>query len=318
MKSDVSDKLRFIKRTFGPYEMGRNGQNVAVSCPKCRDPQKKKLAIRLDDDRVNCWVCGQRGRLVGVIKQFKSTHVLREYVTKFAGKNIRLFMDDAPSDKPPLELPERFRLLAPRLQTGELTVAWAVSYLKRRGLTERDFWYFKFGVSIDKKMEKRVIMPSFDADGELNYYTGRTTDPRMWRKYMNCDEDKKAIIFNEINIDWGKELTLVEGPFDLVRCNENATCLLGSSLPENSLLFGRIYQNKTPIVLALDRDMQGKSWQRIARTLSDYDVSVRIVDLGGCSDVGEMTKEQFLAAHEAARPWDREGALRLKIRSMRV
>ena len=41
-------------------------------------------------------------------------------------------------------------------------------------------------------------------------------------------------------------MTLVEGPFDMVKCDDNATCLLGSHLPVNSLLFQKLIQNKTP------------------------------------------------------------------------
>lgn len=312
------DKLLFIKRTFGSYEKGRDGQNVAVKCPNCKEANKKKLAIRLDDDRINCWVCGLRGRLIGVLKRFRSRAVLKEYIEKFAGRNINLFLDDSEDEIPPIKLPERFRLLAPRLHDDDPTIRWAFGYLRGRGLTERDLWYFKFGVSVDPDMHRRVIMPSFDAEGELNYYTGRTTDPKMWRKYMNCDAEKKSIVFNELNIDWSKELMLVEGPFDLVKCDCNATCLLGSSLGEDSKLFGRIYQNKTPVLLALDRDMQNKSWQRIARMLSDYDVRVRLLDLGTFADVGEMTKEQLNEAKDAAHEWDRTDALLLKIRTMQT
>lgn len=318
MSRDFSDKLTFIRRTFGRVELSRDGMNAAVSCPKCRKHGKKKFAIRLDDDRVNCWVCGLHGRLLGVLQQYRSSEIVREYITKFAGKNIRLFIDPSELGDRPLELPQGFRLLAPRLESGDIGVRWAVNYLLGRGLTLRDLWYFKFGIATDPEMKRRVVMPSFDGSGELNYYTGRAIDRTAYRKYMNCDAEKKAIVFNEINIDWGQELTLVEGPFDLVRCESNTTCLLGSSLSEDSLLFGRIYQNRTPIVLALDRDMEQKSWQRIAKLLASYDVPVRIMDLGKFSDVGEMTREQFLQAREDAVPWDRTSALVRKIRSLPV
>ena len=46
-----------------------------------------------------------------------------------------------------------------------------------------------------------------------------------------------------INIDWSKELALVEGAFDLVKSNENSTCLLGSKLSEKSRLFLQIIKN---------------------------------------------------------------------------
>lgn len=291
--------------------MSRDSKNLAVGCPKCKNVQKKKLAIRLDDDRVHCWVCGLGGRLVSILVQHRPS-LVHEYVTRFVGSNVKLLKNDQIEHV--VEIPSEFRLLAPIMESREPAVRWAVNYLKHRGLNERDLWYFKFGLAGDPAMRRRVIMPSFDAIGDLNFYTGRAIDADAFRKYMNCDAEKKAIIFNEINIDWKKELTLVEGPFDLTKCDSNATCLLGSSLSEDSSLFSMIYKHMTPIILALDSDMVNKTWQRIARLLSSYDIPVKILGLGEFKDVGEMTKKQFLDAKARAKSWDRMDALKLKIK----
>lgn len=314
MDDILEAKLSFLKRVFGTVQASKDAKNVAISCPKCKNSQKKKLAIRLDDDRVHCWVCGQGGKLVNLLIKFKPMYVY-EYVSKFVGQNIVLLSDEL--EKKTAEVPRNFKLLANNMKSIDPNVRASIKYLTNRGLTERDFWYFKFGVSDDSALIRRVIMPSFNNDGELNFFTGRAIDKDAYRKYMNCDVKKKAIIFNELNIDWKKELTLVEGPFDLTKCDDNATCLLGSSLSEDSALFSKIYQNMTPIILALDSDMVDKSWQRIAKMLSSYDISVRILDLGKFKDVGEMKKEEFLVAKKAAREWSRIDALKMKISSIK-
>lgn len=314
MSQQLDDKIRFIKRAFGGIDLGRDGRNVAVACPKCKTSTKKKLAIKLDNDQVNCWVCHLRGRLVSVLKAYKSAELVREYMEKFGKHDIVLLVDD--TERKPVEIPRDFRLLGAHLTSRDPDLKAAIRYVRSRGLTERDMWYYRLGVSTDLELHRRVVMLSFDAVGELNYYTGRAIDDDAWRKYMNSDTEKKAIIFNEINIDWTKELTLVEGPFDLVKCDENAVPLLGCSLSEDSLLFGRIYQNRTPIVLALDKDMEQKEWQRIARMLHYYDIPVRILDVGDHGDVGAMTRQQFLQAKVDAVPWDRTSALRMKIRTI--
>lgn len=313
MDDILEAKLSFLKRVFGTVQASRDAKNVAISCPKCKNSQKKKLAIRLDDDRVHCWVCGQGGKLVNLLIKFKPMYV-HEYVSKFVGQNIVLLNDEL--EKKTAEVPRNFKLLANNMKSIDPNIRASIKYLMNRGLSERDFWYFKFGVSDDSALIRRVIMPSFNGDGELNFFTGRAIDKDAYRKYMNCDVEKKAIIFNELNIDWKKELTLVEGPFDLTKCDDNATCLLGSSLSEDSALFSKIYQNMTPIILALDSDMIDKSWQRIAKMLSSYDISVKILDLGKFKDVGEMKKEEFLAAKKAAREWSRIDALKMKISSL--
>ena len=93
-----------------------------------------------------------------------------------------------------------------------------------------------------------MILPSFDCNGNLNYYTARSIDTDIKMKYMNSKVSKTEIIFNEINLNWQKEITLVEGPFDMVKCDDNSTCLLGSHLPVNSLLFQKITQNISKLV----------------------------------------------------------------------
>lgn len=311
-KAIISDKLMFIRRAFGAYEVSRDNCNVAIACPKCRSSQKKKLAIRLDDDRLHCWVCGLSGKLINLLVQYRS-NLVHEYITKFGTRNIGLVKAEHVATE--AILPEGFKLLAQNKH--DISVQWALSYLRSRGMSERDLWYFKFGVCSDYTMRRRVIMPSFDQDGNLNFYTGRSVEVDSFRKYMNCIVEKKSIVFNEINIDWSSELTLVEGPFDLVRCNENATCLLGSSLSEDSRLFYQIYKHGTPVLLALDSDMQAKSWQKIARMLDAYNIRVRILDLGGFKDVGEMSHAQFLSARENAVEWHRESALLLKIKKLK-
>lgn len=315
MSSVFDEKITFLRKVFGSVAVPRGKGDPSISCPKCKSGEKKKLAIRLEDDRTHCWVCGLGGRLISLLVQYKPSAV-HEYITKFAGKNISLLDVDM---GPPKEvvIPTGFRMLAPNIDLNDMEIRWSINYLKRRGLGNRDLWYFKFGISTDETMKRRVIMPSFNAEGKLNFYTGRAIDDNAFRKYMNCDAEKKSIIFNEINIDWTKELSLVEGPFDLTKCDDNATCLLGSSLSEDSRLFQQIYKHKTPIILALDKDMETKSWQRIARLLASYDISVKLLDLGKHKDVGEMSRAQFIEAKRNAVEWNRTSALLMKISNMK-
>jgi hypothetical protein len=160
-------------------------------------------------------------------------------------------------------------------------------------------------------------MPSFDADGELNYITARSIDPDSKYKYMNSKAEKKSLIFNEINIDWKKELTIVEGPFDLVKCDRNSVTLLGSGLNEGYELFKKIVSNMTPVVLALDPDAIDKS-QKICARLYSYGVRVRVMNISPFKDVGEMSKQEFLDRKNSAKIWTPDDHLQhlfTKIRS---
>ena len=102
----------------------------------------------------------------------------------------------------------------------------------------------------------------------------------------------------------------------MFKCGFNTTCLLGSSLPLDSYLFKRIVSNKTPVLLCLDSDMQLKT-RKIADNLLKYGVNVRILNVSGFSDVGEMTREIFLNRSKDAKQWTQNDSLKTKISSLR-
>lgn len=311
----ISEKVRFIESCFGTGKLARNGKNFDVRCPICapKDHSKKKLAILIEDDRCHCWSCGYKAHtLAPLIKKYASRDKLLEYVEKYmpAQENRRrCLIIDISEEKPKLALPKDFRLLATASLRDPDVLAMR-RYLmepmpKGRGLTERDLWYFKLGYSDEPRWKRRVLMPSFNAEGELNYFVGRAIDRFRRPKYDNPDEDKLPIIFNELNVDWTKELVLCEGPFDLVKCPDNAVPLLGSDLNEQSAVFNAIVAHGTPVVLALDDDMRYTKVPVIAQKLAEYDVVVRIIRLPPGTDPGQMTKAQMkqLVADAAPFSW---------------
>jgi hypothetical protein len=155
-----------------------------------------------------------------------------------------------------------------------------------------------------------------DDDGYLNYYSGRSIDASNGMKYINASVPKVDVVFNDINIDWSRELALVEGPFDLVKCNVNSTCLLGSHLSMDSQLFRKIVVNQTPIVIALDPDAKKKSHD-IAKMLTSYGVLVKIASIPENRDVGDMTHKEFANARASSQRWFVEDRLYNLISSIR-
>jgi len=319
--TSLSDKAKFVQRVFGRYELARNGIDAAVKCPnsKCdsrRDPNKKKLVIRLDTDVCHCWVCGLKGRnLLRILRDHFSPSDYQEYVDKFYKGEILTGdpgINDNNNDR--ISLPEDFRLIAENLQSTDPDTQAIIRYLRSREITNRDMWYFKLGFSNEKKFIRRVIIPSFDHSGHLNYFVARSIDKNKF-VYLNSKTNKTDIIFNDLNIDWSRPLTVTEGPFDLMKCDDNSTCLLGSSLSEKSKLFQKILLNNTQTILALDADM-GKKTQIFARRLTEYGIHVRTIPLMGKSDVGEMTKLEFSEAKKMSRRWSYRDMLISRIQSI--
>ena len=166
----------------------------------------------------------------------------------------------------------------------------AMSYLHKRGLTQNDLLRYKIGISGEYEFNNRVIFPSFCDDMKLNYFLSRTYDDNQFRKYKNCQIQRRDIIFNEHLIEWDKTVILVEGVFDAIKAGNNSIPMLGSWIDESHLLFKKIVQEKTPVVLGLDPDAIEKT-MKIAKNFKQYSIDVRITQHEG-KDFGDMTKDE--------------------------
>ncbi len=313
-----TEKITFLKRAFSKIRLTSNNDNVEVSCPnkKCKsfNSSKLKLVIHLETQQYNCWVCGESG--IGVkrlISKYKNS-LISEAALVFKGFSKSKEVES--EQEYHIELPDGFILLAEARGHPDPDVKASIKYAELRGMSTRDLWYFKMGTVLNGRFRRRVIIPSFDDQGDLNYFVARSVSNMSRMKYINSKVPKKDVIFNEINIDWKSELTLVEGPFDLTKANENATCLLGCTLKEDQILFKKIVKNNTSICLALDPDVIDKSHE-IARLLTSYGISVRILDCSGYEDVGAMSKENFYERLQAAKPFGRDDRLLGLISSIR-
>jgi hypothetical protein len=301
----VTDKIKFFESIFGRGRLSGNGKNFDVRCPICAplDPTKKKLSIRPLDDANHCWTCGWKSRtLAPLLRKYGTQEQLNAYRELIDGPDTgnRLVTADLVENQK-ISLPKDFKLLVHANESDpDVKALWR--YVYSRGLSDRDAWYFKFGISEEHRWKRRVIMPSFDSQGNLNYFVARAVDKDKKPKYDNPDVDKNPIVFNEINLDWTKRLVLCEGPFDLVKCPENSTALLGSDLDERHELFNQILLHGTPVALSLDGDMWNKKTPKIVQKLEEYNVDVVVVDVRPWGDPGAMTKAEFEKALNEARP----------------
>ena len=311
----LTEKINFIGRVFGAYDLQRNEKNISVRCPVCKQQLslgKKKLAIRLDDDYCHCWVCGYKARsLVYLLKKYFKDD-LKEYLEVFYTGTKSYDFAKLDKEKSVISLPKDFRLLALAKNNHPDVRAIKIYCEKIRGLSKHDLWYYKLGVSLEPRWRRRVLFPSFDKNGNLNDFVGRSIDNKF-PKYDSPEQDNKLNnIFNELYVDWSQQLVLCEGPFDLVKCGENAVPVLGSNLNEESKLFEKIVLNKTPIALAYDADMLTTKVPKTVKKLQEYNVPVVVVKV--TDDPGAMTKQEFANALNNAKPYTWNDRVRDKIK----
>lgn len=224
---------------------------ISFDCPVCDDERHKgNLEVNYFSHVFKCWSCGEENEMKGHLgklfdkfankKQKKLYKLLRPEETKV--KEIK---------KPKLRLPENFTLFkdSPRVYPVRRQ---ALNYLLSRGISDNIIEKYNIGFCDKGSHMGRIVVPSYDSNGELNYYVARSWDVRTKAKYKNPEAEKNKIIFNESLIDWSKDIFLVEGVFDGFFL-ENSIPLLGKFLSEN--LFNKLYdKSKGFITIALDGD----------------------------------------------------------------
>ena len=283
------EKLKILTSFLGPYT--RSGGEVLFSCPFCKH-HKKKLSVNIHKNVFKCWICDANGKsLSKLVRKFGNTDARFKW-SKFEdrieiGDFDNLFEDQKPELEVLINLPANFVSLANK--SLPITAKGPLKYLSERGITKKDILRWKIGYCSDGEYANRVIIPSFNKDGYVNYFVARSWIDEFPR-YKN-PQASKNIIFNELFVDWTKPIMLTEGVFDAVKAG-NAIPLLGSTMKENSKVFQEIVKREIPVYLALDPDAQKKQdW--ITEMLLSYDVPVYSVDVSGYKDVGEMEPEVF-------------------------
>lgn len=265
-----------------------------------------QLGVNVATDKFHCYSCGFGGKTL----LFLFPHGSQEW---------KEYKESLPDFKPEVKkkefedvvLPEGFRSLSFEWKSPYYSAA--VRYLNERGLGRREILKWKLGYSEDGSYRNRIIVPSFDEFGHLNFLTGRAIYDGMDR-YWNgryC----KDIIFNDYMIDWRKPVVITEGPFDAFKVDTNAIALLGSLFNVGTRLFSKVVLSGVDVFMALDADARDKQFNLIKELLS-YGVKCLVVPLGKRKDVGEMTKEEFQDAKRSSIAVENEGQL-LKMR-MRV
>ena len=328
----VENRLEFLENNIRNTLLSKDGMNLSIWCPFCKhnNRRKLKLAIHLEKCFYHCWLCDKKGSNVSYLlskidkslsEKSKSLFKSRGPKSNSLGIDIANIFDVESSFEESLEelisIPEGFGLLATAFRSNNPDIRDVFKYALNRGVSKHKLWFLRLGYSLNSDYQRCLIIPSLDENGKINYFTARRidVDTNCGYKYKNANVPKKNIIFNEINIDWDIPLTLVEGPLDLLKTNDNATCLLGSVLTEDMLLFKKIVKNKTSINLALDEDAYYKAI-RIATLLAEYDIDVNIVNTRGYPDVGDMSLDQFEKLLNDAKEFSLEDKLLNKIKQI--
>ena len=314
------EKLYDILASFlGEAKNGFNESSFQYQfpCPRCienkgqQEARKYNLEVNIQKQVFKCWSCSSeddvmKGSVIKLIKMYGNDALLAEYKDTIRSIHesdlykLHFNKDDFNIDtsmvvKEDLKLPSTFQLF----DRNKRNHYSALKYVMERGLTWDILEKYKMGYTLReeddgmKKYSYRVIIPSYDRLGELNYWVGRDFLPKNDQftrtKYANPKAEKTEIIFNEEKVQWDADITLVEGAFDHIVV-PNSIPLLGKALDTDYKLYWElITRANAHINIFLDADAF-QTVKQVYKLLNHgrlYD-RIRYIPVGGDEDPSSL------------------------------
>lgn len=312
MLGETRHIYELLSSFLGEAKGGFDGVHMQLQfpCPKCienegeGEREKYNLEVNIRKGVYQCWKCSSsdihmHGPLVRLIRDYGGRALAKDYCSTVEGLkeasmySIPIIGSDGIDDGP-LRLPKGCVPIS-SLSECPSTVS---SYLINRGIDdkvvkEHDMMYILDGAE-DKRLNNRVVIPSYDADGMLNYWTSRDiTNGEKRQKYINPKVERKDIIFNESLVQWDADVTLVEGPFDHIVV-PNSVPLLGKALtPSYKLYWELIGRCNAHVNIMLDGDAF-EAASKVYKLLEGTDLSgrVRYIPMGGSEDPSSVFEQE--------------------------
>lgn len=237
-----------------------NKSQISFDCPVCSSIKgldcgdgKGNLEVNYHHHVYKCWACSETYGTHGTINK-----LIRKYGNKNHIKQYQLVIPENKRIIPEKEkkvisgLPKDFTpLTIKREDSGYIQ---SIQYLKKRNINLDLIEKYNLGYANTGDYRGRIIFPSYDADGNINYFLGRSYDRYSKLKYKNPEVSKMDIIFNEGKINWDSNIYLVEGVFDHITL-PNSIPMLGKVL--NDLLLKKLIDNATAkVIIVLDNDAE--------------------------------------------------------------
>ena len=285
----------FVDSLLGQSAKLRRGGCQAVYFCKCGH-YKRKLEFSLETFVFHCWVCGWSGNIYTLFKEYNAPQNYYDETRNLLGDDQKFYFKRKPVDKF-LSLPPEFISLAE--PSNDPAYKNAIFYLKKRNVGIEDICRYNIGYCNRGEYKDCIIIPSYDAEGKLNYFSSRYFYYN-YIKYKNAPFSKNVVGFESF-INYDEPVTLVEGVFDGLAVRKNAVPLFGTTL--SNKLREALVINKTPRVnLVLDNDAM-KYAIRIAQNLWKLGICVHLVQLPG-KDPSELGFEKVHDLIEESTPLD--------------
>jgi DNA primase len=254
------------------YQM-KNGEH-AFHCPFCNH-HKKKLQINTETQKWHCWVCNKGGYKIGILlRKINAPKNIISEVLKILGDYQGVSKEKEEVTKYDVSLPQCYKPLWKK--SDDPLYKNAIHYLKGRGIGPIDILRYSIGFCSSNGYSNRIIIPSYDADGKLNYFMARDMFPNSKFKYKNPPMSKDTVGF-EMFINWKEPIVLVEGIFDAIAIRNNAIPLFGK-FPSKTLVMRLAEKQVKKVYVALDEDAKQDAI-KLSKFLMDYGIETYLLNM---------------------------------------
>ena len=285
-----------LEKVLGISYQMKNGES-AYHCPFCNH-HKKKLQVNFETQKWHCWVCNQGGHKIGILlRKINAPKQIISEVLKILGdyKGVKYEKDEKTEYN--VSLPQCYKPLWKKSE--DPLYKNAIHYLRQRGIGGIDILRYSMGYCTSNGYSNRIIIPSYDKDGKLNYFIARDMFPNSKFKYKNPPMSKDMIGF-EMYINWNEPIVLCEGVFDAIAIRNNAIPLLGKFLSK-TLLKKLAEKQPKEVYVALDNDAK-KDAIKLVKFLMDSGIKTYLLEMND-KDPSELGFKKFWKIVEKAKPF---------------
>jgi DNA primase len=256
-----------------------SGDNIAFFSPFVSH-YKPKLEININTNHAgentwHCWISDKKGRsIVTLFKQLNLSKEKFEQLNRIIETTRYRSKDTSAEKQEVIQLPEEYRPLWIKKLTPDYKNA--IHYLTNRGITIFDIIKYRIGYCENGEYAGKIIIPSYNSAGQLNYFVSRAFYKNDKFKHKNPKISKDIIGF-EMFINWAEPIILCEGSFDAIAIKRNAIPLFGKII-QPALQKKIIEERVRNIYICLDADALKNAIQ-IAERFMGEGLNVYFIEL---------------------------------------
>ena len=268
---------------------------------------KPKLQVNIQTGKWHCWVSNQGGHnLYQLFKKVGAGYQDFKLLNQLLGETS-FYQKDTDKKSEVIQLPQEMKSLSDK-KDKSIIKEHALRFLRKRGITSEDIKRYNLGYCSEGVYQNRIIIPSYDSIGKLNYFVGRDFYASTL-KYKNPPIPKDVIGF-DLYVNWSLPIILVEGVFDAMSVKNNSIPLFGKSiLPK---LYGKIVEKKVKdIFIILDSDAFNDAIQMTEKFVNEG-ISVNFVKLDG-KDPNDLGYKQMITQIDNSLPMDFKQIMEMKL-----